>query len=261
MTIPRDITRKYPALNEWAIAIVYRGSIAHNLYVPSDNPNSVDDKDILAVCVPPLEYYFGLKEYGTRGTKEIKQDEWDIVTYEARKFISMLMQGNPNVLSTLWLRQNMYLKITDGFRLLLDNRQAFVGKHVYHSFTGYAHSQMHRMTHMAHAGYMGQKRKTLVDKYGYDTKNAAHLIRLLRMGIEFLTDGELHVFREDAKQLLEIKNGEWTLEQVQTEADRGFKLAEEAFVRSTLPAGPDKEQIKKLVVEIVQSTLKDRGEI
>jgi len=61
---------------------------------------------------------------------------------------------------------------------------------------------------------MGTKRKMLVEKYGYDCKNAAHLIRLLRMGVEFLKDGRLYVMREDAKQLIEIKRGEWTLEQV-----------------------------------------------
>jgi len=34
-------------------------------------------------------------------------------------------------------------------------------------------------------GYMGKKRRELVMRVGYDAKNAAHLIRLLRMGIEF----------------------------------------------------------------------------
>ena len=57
-------------------------------------------------------------------------------------------------------------------------------------------------------GYMGEKRKRLVEKFGYDTKNASHLIRLLRMGMEFLVDGELHVEREDAKELLRIKGRE-----------------------------------------------------
>jgi len=52
---------------------------------------------------------------------------------------------------------------------------------------------------------MGAKRKSLVEKFGYDTKNAAHLILLLRMGIEFLSVGVLHVKRHDAQELLEIK--------------------------------------------------------
>ena len=44
-------------------------------------------------------------------------------------------------------------------------------------------------------GYMGQKRRELVRRVGYDDKNAAHLIRLLRMGIEFLTEGTIYVER------------------------------------------------------------------
>ena len=49
---------------------------------------------------------------------------------------------------------------------------------------------------------MGEKRKAIVRKYQYDVKNAAHLIRLLRMGIEFLETGELRVFRAmDAEEL------------------------------------------------------------
>lgn len=44
-----------------------------------------------------------------------------------------------------------------------------------------------RKLHKQHfSGYMGEKRKAMVRKYQYDVKNAAHLIRLLRMGAEFL---------------------------------------------------------------------------
>jgi len=84
-------------------------------------------------------------------------------------------------------------------------------------------------------GHMGEKRKKLVDKFGYDTKNAAHLIRLLRMGIEFLKDGELYVERFDAGELLSIKRGEWALEAVNKEAERLFGLIDKAYVESLLP--------------------------
>ena len=102
-----------------------------------------------------------------------------------------------------------------------------------------------------YAPHMGTKRKTLVDKFGYDTKNAAHLIRLLRMGAEFLKDGQLIVKRHDAQQLLEIKRGEWTLDQVKAEADWGFKMAEQAYHNSNLPVGPDMDEIGKLAVRVV----------
>ena len=112
------------------------------------------------------------------------------------------------------------------------------------------------MTHGQKLGHMGQKRIELFGKYGYDCKNAAHLIRLLRMGIEYLKDGCLYVLREDATQLLEIKRGEWTMEQVEKESDCLFKLAEEAYLNCKLPKGPDIDKINKLAVEVIRTSLK-----
>ena len=83
----------------------------------------MDDKDALAVCVPPLEYYFALRQYGSRGTREIKRNEWDIVIYEARKFISLLAKGNPNVLAALWLAPQYYMQVEPAGQLILDNRE------------------------------------------------------------------------------------------------------------------------------------------
>ena len=251
MTIPRDILGATPALSRWAILGGYRGSIAHGMYIAPKDPLSIDDKDAMYFCVPPIRYYTGLKQFGSHGTLEIKRAEWDIVIYEARKAISLLAQGNPNVLCMLWLSDKHRLCISAAGSLLLSRRDLFVGKHVYHSFVGYAKGQLHRMTHGAHEGYMGEKRKALVAQFGYDTKNAAHLVRLLRMGIEFLTDGVLRIEREDASELLDIKRGHWTLEQVKAESDRLFALAQEAFVRSPLPAEPDREAIDLLCQQVV----------
>jgi predicted nucleotidyltransferase len=250
------IFKKYPELSDWSIITVYRGSIAHGLYVPSSNCNSIDDKDIISICIPPIEYYFGLEEYGSRGTREIKDNEWDIVVYEFKKCIQLLKQGNPNSLSILWTDKDCYLKVSEEGRKLLRARDLFVGKHVYHSFVGYGKSQLHRMTHLAFQGYMGEKRKTLVRKFGYDTKNACHLIRLLKMAVEFLKNGELIVKRKDADYLLSIKRGEWPLEQVEKESKKLFKQAEEAFKRSRLPETPDYKKIDKLCVEILKGHFK-----
>jgi predicted nucleotidyltransferase len=255
MEIPGDILRDHPGVGRWSILVGWRGSIAHGMYIPNSDPGSIDDRDVMAVCVPPLDHYLGLRTFGARGTQEIKHLEWDIVVYEARKFISLLTQGNPNVLSLLWLDDPSYIKKTDAGQLLIDHRDLFIGRHVYKSFTGYAYDQLHRMTHMAFKGYMGEKRKRLVEKYGYDTKNAAHLLRLLRMGAEFLGDGRLRVRREDASELLEVKRGEWSLDRVQKEADIWFIKAEEAYRTSPLPPEPDREAINALAVAVIGKAL------
>jgi hypothetical protein len=109
-----------------------------------------------------------------------------------------------------------------------------------------------RKLHHSHfSGYMGEKRKAMVRKYQYDVKNAAHLIRLLRMGTEFLETGRLQVFRDaDAEELKSIKRGEWTLEQVKEEAERLFAGVEGARARSPLPAEPDREAANELLIDI-----------
>ena len=91
-----------------------------------------------------------------------------------------------------------------------------------------------RKLHREHfSGYMGEKRKAMVRKYQYDVKNAAHLIRLLRMGTEFLETGRLQVYRTtDADELKVIKRGGWTLAQVKAEAERLFAGVEAARARS-----------------------------
>lgn len=71
------------------------------------------------------------------------------------------------------------------------------------------------------------------------------------MGIEFLTEGTLHVERADAPELLDIKRGEWPLEKVKSEAERLFQLSQEAYVRSSLPAEPDSDRAERLCVDMI----------
>ena len=236
------------------IFLGYRGSIAHGMYVPNTDPNSIDDKDIMGVFLANPSHYIGIDK--EKETREKWYNEWDCVYYEFKKIIQLLMKGNPNVLSLLWLNERYILHTSNEWQKLMAIRNAFVCKNVYHSFSGYAHGQFKRMTHFKFEGYMGEKRKALVKKHGYDCKNAAHLIRLLKMGIEFLTEGYLYVERKsDAKMLLDIKHGGWTLEAIKKEAERLFAFCEEAYVRSSLASHPDKEIINDVCMDVLKEYL------
>jgi len=232
------------------VLVGYRGSIAHGTYIPSTDPNSIDDKDLMGIYAGKKKHYIG---FGGKEVYERKINEWDAVLYELRKFIGLLLKSNPNVLMLLWLPEKYYLYKSLYGQMLIDNRSIFVSKHAYHAFSGYAYGQLHRMTNFKYEGYMGEKRKSLVDKYGFDCKNGSHLIRLLRMGIEFLTEGELFVEREDASQLISIKKGEWTLEQVKKEAEKLFTLAHEAYIRSKLPDKPNHKKAEELLMTMIES--------
>lgn len=109
-----------------------------------------------------------------------------------------------------------------------------------------------RKLHRQHfSGYMGEKREAMVRKYQYDVKNASHLIRLLRMGSEFLQTGKLQVYRgADADELKHIKRGGWTLDRVKREAETLFTQVEASRARSPLPPTPDHAAANELLIQL-----------
>lgn len=94
-------------------------------------------------------------------------------------------------------------------------------------------------------------RSELEEKFGYDTKHAMHLVRLLRMGAEALVEGKLHVYRTDAAELLEIRNGAWSYEEVVEYAEKMDKLVrEELYLTTKLPKKPDIRLAAELVLQV-----------
>ena len=228
----------------------YMGSISHGTNLHKNDPHHIDDKDVMCIKIHPLGNYFGM---GHKEHFRIQGSEWDIVGYDIIKYFRLLLKSNPNVIGLLWLRPEHYLHISPLGQRIIDNRNLFASKQAYKSFAGYANGQLHKMTSFQkYEGYMGAKRKALVDKYGYDCKNACHLIRLLNMAYEFLATGELNVFREHDNQILiEIKTGQWVLEKVQLEAERMFGMVRLALKDSPLPNEPDREVAQALLIDIM----------
>ncbi len=233
----------------------YAGSVAHGTA-----GDVIDDIDVRGVFISPIQHYFGLTKCEHIERISVA-GKYDFALFEIRKFIGLLLKSNPNVLSLLWLPQNLYIIRSDWGKLLIENRQMFMSKKLYKSFGGYAYGQLRRMTHpCTNQAFQGKKRRERFEKFGYDCKNAAHLIRLLRMGIEALATGQIEVARHDAKQLKEIKAGQWTLAQIEVEAERLQHLLDEAFVRCDLPSSPDYKKAERLLVDILQSNVNEGGE-
>jgi len=229
----------------------YRGSVAHGTA-----GDVIDDIDVGGVFIAPISHYFGLARFEHIERVGV-MDRYDFALFEIRKYVRLLLKSNPNVLSLLWLPQNLYIVQRNWGHRLIENRSIFMSKALYKSFGGYAYGQLQRMIHSCtDQAFQGKKRRERFEKFGYDCKNAAHLIRLLRMGIEALSTGEINVARHDAKQLKEIKRGEWRLDQIENEAERLQHLLDEAFVRSTLPAKPDYAKAEQLLISILGWELK-----
>lgn len=284
------------------------GSHSHGTYLPPEEPNAVDDVDLMGFVVPPLEYHIGLPRWQHW---VMQLDELDVVLYSLEKAFRLLLKSNPNIVGLLWLREEEYVHRHPLFDKMRQTRDIFSSQQAADAFVGYAYDQLKRMEafdldrmaeyealtdeikrrgpiaelleadrqkvqylaarweieherlvrfrklHHSHfSGYMGEKRKAMVRRYQYDVKNAAHLIRLLRMGAEFLETGRLQVYRtSDADELKRIKRGGWTLDQVKAEAELLFAGIEASRTRSPLKPAPDHAAANELLIEMHRSIL------
>ena len=100
-----------------------------------------------------------------------------------------------------------------------------------------------------------KKRSALEELYGFDSKHAMHLVRLFRMGMEVLETGEFQVFRKDAKELLEIRNGKWSYEQVLDYTEECDSKLNKLYKTSDLPKKPNVKKVAELLLR-VQKELK-----
>jgi uncharacterized protein len=240
-----------PALPEDCVLDAYRGSQAHGTYLGG---GSFDDVDLLRVVMPSLEECFGAIQSRWTGSDH-KEGKWDIATYEFRHWVNLLAKGNPNAVGSLFLRTEDVLHSLWPYHAIRAIRRQFITKRMGMAFSGYAYSQMKRMTaFQKYEGYMGEKRKALVDEFGYDVKNAAHLIRLLRMGREALETGELQVFRKyDAEELIAIKTGKKSFEDIQKMSEEEWARFDEALKKTEVLDDIPKDTVNHVTTDILQS--------
>lgn len=216
----------------------YAGSLSYGTNLPES------DTDFRGVCIPPVEYILGLNRFDQ---KEINQPN-DEVIFSLDKFVRLAIDNNPNILDILFVDDRSVVFINDFGRELRDLRLAFLSKKVYKSYGGYAYSQLKRMTSLGSDANIVGKRKASFDRFGYDTKNAMHLIRLLTMGIEILDTGNVEVYRPDKEFLKNIRSGKYTVTEIETAAIYLREELDQSYRLSALPETPNFDKINSWLI-------------
>jgi uncharacterized protein len=282
----------------------------------------------------------------------------DKVIYEISKFMNLLVQMNPNILELLWVDEDNITFTTPYYEKLRANRYQLLSSKAKHTFTGYAHAQLKRisghnkwinnpqpesppkqidylieiatsnkkyalkenetdyslfkayggnlflfhkqdvinagitspeecttsrgeliiidshqyppnkpaaMLYYDHHAYRSEKdkhsnywswvnnrnknRSALEIAHGYDTKHAAHLVRLLKMGLEILTTEKVLVKRPDAEELLAIRAGSMSYDELIKYTDNLESKIEKAYKKTTLPKAVDLKFSAQLLME------------
>lgn len=97
------------------------------------------------------------------------------------------------------------------------------------------------------------KRKALEAQYGFDTKHASHLIRLARTGVELLETGTINVKRDDAEELLSIRRGARSFDELKEESEQLFSRMNVLYSENpcNLPKKPNFIALQQLYFDIL----------
>jgi len=238
--------------------MLYRTVAGSHLY-GTNTPES--DYDERGVFMAPDDYWLGLD----KGPEQFEDKTNDVVYYEFRKFLKLCLDCNPNMVELLFVPEKMWLQTSDMWEAVVSHRKSFLSTKVKHTFTGYAHAQLKRLKN--HREWLlgkvptnpdelkawklwkenrNPKRFALEQKFGYDTKHAMHLYRLMTEGKELLLTGHMTFPRPDADLLVKVRNGLWSYKELMERVEEFDKLFEKWYENSVLPHTPDRAAVNKL---------------
>ncbi len=102
-------------------------------------------------------------------------------------------------------------------------------------------------------------RAELEAKHGYDTKHGMHLLRLMRMCKEILITHKVQVKRMDRDELLAVRNGLRSYDDLVNEAEHLEAECDELYKTSTLRKEPDRQVLDKVIVDMTDRYLRLHG--
>jgi len=210
--------------------VIYRCQVGSKAFgLASDE----SDDDLRGIYLPPAHLHWSLRKLPEQ--LEYSEGQRDEVYWELEKSLRLALKANPNVLETLWTP--LVLDADETAEELRSMRRAFLSKHVYKTYSGYVLSQFRRMAN-------AQKSKGT-----YKPKHAMHLIRLLYSGIAALETGEIRIdVAERREELLEIKGGGLSFEEVKRRALALDERFQAAFEQTTLPDQPDYDRVDAFLI-------------
>jgi uncharacterized protein len=223
------------------------GSTLHGTSVD----DGLEDLDLMSIVVERPQMFVGFSPTDTwvhrtkpQGVRSEAGDT-DLTVYGLRKFLHLALKGNPTMLLALFAPMAFVREYDVRGMQLQALYPHIVSKQVYEPFRGYMHQQHERLL-----GLRGQRNVTrpeLVDRYGYDTKYAGHIIRLGLQGEELLLTGRmtLPLPPEQRALVVSVRTGGYTLAGVSELIIDAERRIESAMEKTKLPAKPDRKTVER----------------
>src|SRR5208337_4527831 len=236
----------YPYLGE-TVHLFIGGSAAHGVKLENKS-----DFDLLGVYVPPLEEIVGVRGvdehwvWSTAGDKvRNNAGDIDMNMYSLRKWAKMATSGNPSAIEFMFVN-NLAPKSDIWEHFVTPNIPVFLSSHAGLHFQKFC-EHMLRTLKGEGQGKRG-KRLDLIAEFGYDTKAAMHLVRVLNEGIELMQTGRITLPRPEREHLIDIRKGKaGTLRDIEEIAQELFTRLEAARLASGLPPAVDLGKVSDIV--------------
>ncbi len=223
-----------------------------------------DDRDEMGICVEPPEFVIGLRtfeQYIFRTAAErtgnpdarSQAGDLDLVVYSLRKWLRLALQGNPTVLVPLFAPNSEVVAITALGVELRANIDMIVSRQAGKRFIGYLRGQRERMLNGTVAKRVN--RPELIERYGFDTKFAGHMVRLGVQGVELLETGTitLPIPEPWLTWIRDLRQGLHTQQEaIDAAADLEARL-ETLTHTSSLPAQPDMKRADQWLFDTYQA--------
>jgi uncharacterized protein len=225
------------------------GSTVHGLGVAG-----TDDRDELGICIEPPEYVIGLRHFEQHVYRSQPEGarsqagDLDLTIYGLRKFASLALKGNPSILLLFNVPDEKCIVLTSVGEELRRMAWAFASQKAGAAFLGYMQQQRQRL--MGERGQMNVKRPELIERYGFDTKYAGHIIRLGFQGIDYMESGSFPIPMPDDQRdfILAVRTGKVSENETLTKAGELEHELKAAIHSSPLPAQPNYEAVNDFLI-------------
>lgn len=129
-----EFLKTNPHLGKNIMFLTYGGSYAYGTNIEGS------DIDVRGVAANTEAELFGLSNF-----EQAIDNGTDTTVYGFRKYLSLIMACNPNVIEMLGCRPEDYVLVSPAGRLLLENKSLFLSRKAIYSFGGYAQAQLRRL--------------------------------------------------------------------------------------------------------------------
>jgi len=219
-----------PFINNKNVYLTRAGSYSYGTNIEES------DIDIRGFYLDSVDELLSISSYNIAGDI-INIKYQDTVLYSIRKFLSLCLLNNPNILELLGTRKEDIIIDHELNKYYRQNIDMILSKRAYFQYKGYINSIQKEINKL---GYQNIK----------SYKNFMHIFRLYLTGIDLFKTGQMNTYRSKEKDfLIEVRKGKRPVEELMDLNKDLSNQFEDAYKNTKLPELPYGKEVNAHLVK------------